>query len=167
MEPIYIPQLLKAPEKTESIEIQEFISDLETLTPVRGEMMVTHCGNYLEVSLVAEAIVTLACDRCLQQYNHRLSIDSSELIWLEENSDQTAVFPSEREVQLEDLSETLDPRGYFHPDTWLYEQMSLALPMRRLCDQNCPGTVKAKIESEPLLDRRWATLAKLKQQLPQ
>ena len=72
MEAIYIPQLLKAPQKTEEIQVQEFIDGLESLTPVRGKMAVVHRGNYLEVSVQAETIITLTCDRSLQQYNHRL-----------------------------------------------------------------------------------------------
>jgi uncharacterized protein len=84
MEAIYIPQLAKAPEQTEYIQVKEYFSALETLTPIQGNLRVVHRGNYLEVSAHAETIVTLSCDRCLQQYNHRLSIDPVELIWLEE-----------------------------------------------------------------------------------
>ena len=36
MDAIYIPQLTKAPERTEEIQVNEFLPGLETLTPVRG-----------------------------------------------------------------------------------------------------------------------------------
>ena len=167
MEAIYIPQLLKAPEKTEEIWIEEFIPGLKTLTPVRGRMVVTHHGNYLEVSVQAETIVTLTCDRCLQKYNHRLSIDTSELIWLDEKADQfEGHLPLEREISTDDLSETLPPSGYFSPDTWLYEQLSLAMPMRQLCGKDCHRP-KSPLDSEPLIDSRWACLEALKRQLSQ
>ena len=58
MEAIYIPQLTKAPERTEVIPVEEFIAGLETLTPVRGQVRVHHQVNYLEVSGKAETIVT-------------------------------------------------------------------------------------------------------------
>ena len=166
MEAIYIPQLLKAPQKTEEIQFQELISGLETLTPVRGRLVITHCGSYIEVSTVAETIVTLVCDRCLQQYNHRLSIDTSELIWLDENAENFDKVPVEREVSLEDLSESLPPNGYFYPEVWLYEQLCLATPVRKLCSQDCqqPAAATAK---EPLIDSRWASLADLKGKLSQ
>jgi uncharacterized protein len=48
MEAIHIPWLLKLPEQTEVIQVNEFLADLETLTPVRGRLQVTHQGNYLE-----------------------------------------------------------------------------------------------------------------------
>ena len=161
MEAIYIPQLLKAPQKTEDIQLQEFVAGLKTLTPIRGRMVVTHGGSYLEVATTAETIVTLICDRCLQQYNHRLSIDTSELIWLDQTDEQD--IPLEREVKWEDLSETLDPNGYFQPDVWLYEQLSLAMPMRQLCSQDCQKPSVAV--DEPTTDSRWQTLAALKNQL--
>ena len=166
MESIHIPWLLKLPEQTETIQFNECIAGLETLTPVRGRMQVMHKGNYLEVSAQAETIITLTCDRCLQQYNHRLKIDTSELVWLDESSDQLDCAALEREIPLEDLVETLPPQGYFHPDTWLYDQLCLTIPPRRLCDQQCPGIQVSDQESPSLGDRRWQALEALKRQLP-
>src|SRR5689334_8387011 len=119
MDAIYIPHLTNAPKQTEAIEIQEFLPGLETLTPVKGRLTVAHKGTYLEVSAQAEAIITLTCHRCLQQYNHRLVVKTSELIWLDEAANETDDVPLEREVAVEDLVETLPPNGYFYPDDWL------------------------------------------------
>ena len=163
MEAIYIPQLLKAPKQQEQIQIEEYLADLETLTPVRGTMVVKHCSNYLEVEAEGETIISLTCDRCLQQYNCRLSVNTSELIWLSEKATERELFSSEK-IALEDLSETLSSNGYFELDTWLYDQFCLAMPMRQLCDTVCPG-ISSKWSSEPLIDSRWAGLASLKKQL--
>jgi uncharacterized protein len=167
MEAIYIPGLAKAPEQTEVIEIQEFIPGLETLTPVRGRLVVTHQGKFLDVVVEAETIVTLTCDRCLQQYNHRLSIKTSELIWLDEAANEPETKFVERETPLDDLVEALPPGGYFQPDTWLYEQLCLALPLRQLCDNRCPGIGESNTSGfEEASDQRWDALAALKRQLP-
>jgi len=167
MEAIYIPGLAKAPEQTEVIEIQEFIPGLETLTPVRGRLVVTHQGKFLDVVVQAETIVTLTCHRCLQQYNHRLSIKTSELIWLDEAANVPDTKVVERETPLDDLVEALPPGGYFQPDTWLYEQLCLALPLRQLCDNQCPGIGQSNTSGfEVASDRRWDALAALKRQLP-
>ncbi|ASC69271.1 hypothetical protein XM38_001980 [Halomicronema hongdechloris C2206] len=168
MDAVYIPQLVRAPNQTQVISIQEYLADLETLTPVRGDVSVSHQGNYLQVSGQAETIVTLTCHRCLQNYNHRLLVETQELIWLE-NSQEKVAAPLEQEVTTEDLVETLPPNGYFHPNTWLYEQLCLALPQRQLCASDCPG-VSAKessgeVPSSGLADQRWSALAALKQQL--
>ncbi|AFZ04855.1 protein of unknown function DUF177 [Oscillatoria nigro-viridis PCC 7112] len=169
METIYIPHLLTKSERKEVIDFEEFIPDLETLTPVRGRLQVTHQGNYLEVKAKAETIVTLTCHRCLKQYNHRLALNSSELIWLEETANQTDSSSAEIEVALEDLVENLSPTGYFSPGDWVYEQMCLELPHKQICDTECPGislTDDTNTEStETVSDSRWASLEALKRQL--
>lgn len=166
MDALYIPQLIKAPEQTEVIQVKEFLPGLETLTPVQGQVRVTHQGNYLQVSAQVETIVTLACDRCLQQYNHRLVSNASELIWLDEKANEPSQEPLELQVAFDDLLETLPPQGYFHPDDWLYQQLCLALPQRQLCDQKCPGIgPNVEMTSSPLTDRRWAALEVLKNSL--
>lgn len=166
MDAIFIPQLTKAPERTEEIQVNESLPGLETLTPVRGTIRVQHQGNYLEVSGQAESIITCTCNRCLQQYNQRLAVNTKEIIWLDANANQVEDLPLEREVAMEDLVETLSPDGYFYPSEWLYEQMCLALPQRQLCSLNCPGILNTVqgIPEEPI-DSRWASLAALKKQI--
>ncbi|MDJ0705281.1 MAG: YceD family protein [Leptolyngbyaceae cyanobacterium MO_188.B28] len=167
MEALYIPQLLNAVDKTRVVSFQERLPGLDTLTPIKGELTVKHQVNYLEVKAQAEAIMTLTCNRCLQNFNHRLSIDTSELIWLEV-TDKLGHTPLEREVALDDLVESLSPQGYFHPSDWLYEQVCLAIPHRQICQADCPGIQAAdepNIDDAPV-DHRWATLAALKTQLP-
>ncbi len=170
METIYIPHLLTKTERKEVIDFEEIIPDLETLTPVRGRLQVTHQGNYLEVKAKAETIVTLSCHRCLKQYNHRLKLQSSEIIWLEEKVSQPDSSSGEFEVDLENLVENLSPVGYFSPSDWVYEQMCLELPHKQLCDAECPGIDLNEVEeteiSEAPSDSRWASLAALKRQLP-
>lgn len=165
MRAIYIPELRQAPDQTRVLEVKEYLPDLESLTPVQGAMKVSHCGNYIEVEAQVETIVTLTCNRCLQQYNHRLKADTKELIWLQDElpeADQPGV---EIEVPLEDLVETLPPKGYFQPADWLYQQLCLALPARQLCDRNCPGIDTSNVEDQSLVDSRWSALEILKQQL--
>ncbi|GAB1538930.1 DUF177 domain-containing protein [Scytonema sp. NUACC21] len=167
MDAIYIPQLTKAPERTEEIQVQEFLPGLETLTPVRGRIRVQHHGNYLEVSGQAETIITCTCNRCLQNYNQRLAVDTKEIIWLDETAERTDDLPLEREVAFDDLVESLSPQGYFYPNEWLYEQMCLELPQRQLCDRNCPGIVPVSVSnSDNPVDKRWASLEALKKQFP-
>jgi uncharacterized protein len=169
MQPIHIPQLLTLPNSRDEIEIQDFLPGLATLTPVQGKLQVSHEGTFLRVTVQAEAIVTLTCDRCLQQFNHRLVSKLSEMIWLEEPA--TEPIADEVEVPFDDLLETLSPVGYFDPQDWLYQQLCLALPQRQLCDLNCPGLIAEIPEVaepasvRPKADRRWAALEALKQSL--
>jgi len=166
MEAIYIPGLLKLPDHTEVIEVNECLAGLDTLTPVRGRLKVIHQGNYLEVTGEGSTIITLTCHRCLQQYNHRLKVDTSELIWLDESAQQPDFVPLEREIPVEDLVETLHPQGHFQVDTWLYEQLCLVMPLQQLCEQECPGIPIHEQGNFSLKDQRWEALEAFKGKLP-
>lgn len=167
MQRIYIPHLLKDPEHTRTIEVDGYLNDLETLTPIKGRIQVQHRGNFLDVSAQAETITTLTCHRCLQNYNTRLQIDTSEFIWLQEP--QTGSYADEVEVGFDELVETLPPQGHFDPAEWLYEQLCLAIPQRQLCDQACEGIANPLASGDDVSvannDQRWAALSALKQQL--
>ncbi len=166
MELISIPSLLKKTDKTESIKFEEFILDLETLTPVRGYLQVTHHGNYLEVKGKSETIITLTCDRCLKQYNYKLAIAPQELIWLDEVTTEKELFHIEAENSVEHLVETLPPNGDFNPREWVYQQVCLAVPPRKLCDKNCQGIKLSDVDtSSSVLDSRWSALEAIKRQL--
>ncbi|MEO1522583.1 MAG: DUF177 domain-containing protein, partial [Cyanobacteria bacterium J06633_2] len=152
---------------TETLQVHQGILDFQTLTPVQGSLRVTHCGKYLDVAASVETIATLTCDRCLQNYNHRLKVDESEFIWLDQSPtlDEDVI---DDEVIADDLVETLSSTGYFDPETWLYEYLCLSLPQQKLCDQNCSGIhIHHANSSAPMasIDNRWGALATLKAQL--
>ena len=148
------------------MDVNEAIPGLESLTPVQGQLKVTHQGNYLEVAAKAETIVTLTCHRCLQQYNYRLAIAPSELIWLEETDDKSDLALLDKDIAPDDLIETLPPQGYFDPTSWLYEQLCLEIPQRQLCDQACQGIQPVTTEPAPAIDQRWSSLEAFRKQLP-
>lgn len=166
MKAIYIPQLAQAHERTQTIEFKETLKGIETLIPVQGSLKVTHQGTYLEVSAQADTIVTLTCHRCLQQFNHRLSVAASELIWLTDSTDDSGTLPFDQDLSVDDLVESLPPDGDFEPTAWLYEQLCLAIPQKQLCDQQCSGIKVSDAVLNPGIDRRWASLEALKGQLP-
>ena len=165
MDAIYIPYLTQLPEQTRSFEFKTLLKDLKTLTPVQGRLTIAHRGNFLEVSASAETIITLICDRCLQQFNHRLSLDASELIWLDDKADQLDELPLDRDLSMDDLVETLQPNGHFDPETWLYEQLSLEIPQHQLCEESCTGIEVRDDIKNPGIDQRWASLQSLKGRL--
>jgi|GEM_PF-6237652 len=46
MEAIYIPHLLKAPDRTVEVIVDGTITGLDTLVPVKGTVVVRHVGNF-------------------------------------------------------------------------------------------------------------------------
>ncbi len=169
MEPLYIPHLNARRDRTLDIIVNELIPEFETLTPVRGKIVVKHGGTYLDVSAQTETIITLTCYRCLQQYNHKLVLDTTEVIWLDPEATNAYDGPLEKETDADDLIESLSPDGHFEATTWLYEQLCLATPQRQLCDRTCadviPEEYRVKPEPEVILDNRWGVLESLKDRL--
>lgn len=148
--------------------VQQHLSELDSLTPVRGQIRAHHHGSVLEVEGEAETIVNLCCDRCLQLYNLPLQIAVHELLELAgagvgetDHDDLTALAgtvspggrrPTSRSsssrsvtraksepLLIEALDDRLDPRGDFDPERWLFEQLSLQLPVVNRCGADCPG----------------------------
>jgi uncharacterized protein len=166
--PISIPQLLHRPGGCEAVEFKVLLPDLKTLTPVQASVQVTHKDSFLEVVGEAETIVTLVCDRCLAQYNHRLSFETTELLWFSEGSDESkAEIPFEEDLELDEMVETISKNGFFDPSEWVYEQLCLEMPYKNICGETCEGIPQVSPENaQPEGDRRWAILESLKGQLP-
>jgi len=148
--------------------VDQRIADLESLTPVQGSIQAVHHGTALEVTAKAETIVTLRCDRCLQHYNHALRAEVHELVELRGQGEAGMAVDPDLNLELAregmpegaDLDDRLDPAGRFDPERWLFEQLSLRLPLVNRCGDDCPGP--ATWSSEPTgVDPRWAALAEL------
>ena len=143
---------------------------LPSLTPVRGQISAEHKGNVLAVEGRLEAIVTLCCDRCLNDYNHQLQASPRELIWLGESPpSEDDLQESEEIAALDGLVERLDPCGDFVPEQWVFEQLNLQLPVVNHCGEHCPGPPGLNqntpvVESDsPRTDPRWDALRRLQQ----
>lgn len=152
--------------------VDQHLPQLQSLTPVRGALSAQHRGNVLEVQGEAHTIVTLCCDRCLQHFNHPLSFRTHEVLWLGEQAraqglDPQAVLEGGLEVLELDpdaLSESLDPGGDFDPEHWVFEQLSLQLPLVNRCGSDCPGpNLKPASADDGPVDPRWAALQRLQE----
>lgn len=140
--------------------VEQSIAGLASLTPVRGHVRALHHGTVLEVEGRADTIITLCCDRCLQTYNHALSATARELLEIK------VAGPEEEEVLFaaEDPVECLDPGGSFDPERWLFEQLSLQLPLVNRCGPDCPGPPLPADDASGNGggDPRWAALRSLR-----
>lgn len=153
--------------------VDQRLPQLETLTPVRGWISAIHGGTVLEVSGCGETVITLCCDRCLLHYNHPLRAEDRELIWLGDPAEwhpggDPQADPCEGDGS-SDCSDGLDPRGCFDPGQWLFEQLSLRLPLVNRCGPHCPGPDLAadpgemggESENTSAIDPRWSALRTL------
>ena len=144
------------------------LDELPSLTPVRGSIQAEHRGNILEVSGSAHTIVCLCCDRCLNQFNRKLSTDANELIWLGDSEAAEAMAEEGLDVSsIDGLVECLDPRGSFEPERWVFEQLSLQMPAVNFCGDGCPGMPQSANPELPAAqpraaDPRWEALLSLR-----
>ncbi len=155
-------------------EVEGELDELPSLTPVRGHLSAEHRGNVLAVQGQLSTIVTLCCDRCLNQFNQHLSCTPSELIWLGEAPPTADDLEHSGEVaEMEGLVDVLDPRGQFDPQQWAFEQLNLLLPVVNHCGDHCPGP--PGLDHQPAIstpdsmevDPRWQALQQLQQQMNQ
>ena len=115
--------------------------------------------------------MTLCCDRCLQHFNHPLSFSTREVVWLGEEARSQGLEPElvleggdgVLELDPDALSESLDPRGTFDPEHWVFEQLHLQLPLVNRCGAECPGPNLSAGGDNPPIDPRWAALQNLQQ----
>jgi len=156
--------------------VDQHLSELQSLTPVRGSLSAVHRGNVLELDGEASTIVTLCCDRCLQQFNHPLRFSSRELLWLGEQARHNGIEAeallgaggstgdagSMLDLEADELCESIDPNGSFEPEHWLFEQLSLQLPLVNRCGAECPGP-DLSTGSGGAIDPRWGALRNLQQ----
>jgi uncharacterized protein len=165
LRPVPLPELRLLAEGR-SWRVEQPIAGLESLTPVRGSLRVRHHGQALEVEGQAETIVTLCCDRCLQPFNQPLRAEAHELLELigaegEAAGEFSALESPGAGALAEELDDRLDPRGRFDPERWLFEQLSLRLPLVNRCGSDCPGPPSWG-DAPAEVDPRWAALRNLR-----
>jgi uncharacterized protein len=151
-------------------QVDQQLSELDSLTPVRGSLSAVHRGNVLELEGEAATIITLRCDRCLQHFNHPLRFRTHEVLWLGDQARQEGIGADTvleggsavLELDPDALTESLDPTGEFDPEHWIFEQLSLQLPLVNRCGADCPGPELPGHQHAGLpLDPRWAALRNL------
>ena len=173
LEPVPL-QELRALGTAKVWDVEDELDELPSLTPVRGHVSAEHRGNVLAVEGKLSTIVTLCCDRCLNQFNQKLSCTPSELIWLGDEQPTADELELSGEVaEMEGLVDVLDPRGQFDPQQWAFEQLNLLLPVVNHCGDHCPGP--PGLQQQPVtsdtkpkdVDPRWQALQQLQQQTDQ
>ena len=169
LEPIPLREL-QALASVRAWPVEGHLDDLSSLTPVRGEVRAEHRGNLLEVSGELETIVSLCCDRCLGQFNQQLKVNTDELIWLGDDQSTESLSAAGLDPDSPDgLIESLDPRGSFEPERWVFEQLSLQLSVVNRCGAECPGppvrhqakNAATNNSTTTTVDPRWQALLQL------
>ncbi|MBI2860396.1 MAG: DUF177 domain-containing protein [Chloroflexi bacterium] len=161
-----VAQLLKAP--TGSFRRHEVKEEVDVFGDghygqVRGdvEFLRTQRGVLVRATLLVE--VELTCSRCLRTFTTDLSLDIEEEYMPIADVDTGAPLPAVEEPG----AFTIDERHILDLTEAVRQYAIMAIPMKPLCREDCPGMRYANESGEPeadaagAVDPRWARLTKL------
>ena len=130
--PIPIKEL-KALSGPKSWVVKGNLKNIPSLMPISGEMSAEHKGRTLLIKGYLHTVINLLCDRCQNQFDQTLTFNGDELIWIDSKNHLG------EQSNLDELIEYLDPLGCFDPERWVFEQLSLQMPLIKHCGKDCLG----------------------------
>ena len=177
LRPIALPQLLQRGGELE-LTVHQRLSELEHAEPVQGWIRLRHDGSTLVVEGEASTTLGCRCDRCLSSFQLPLLARAHERLALDQGGSPagdggppealilSGWLEGEGSLDLraslgEEPEERLDPHGVFDPEHWLFEQLSLQLPLVYRCGPDCPGPDRWSSASD-MPDGRWQALRQLR-----
>ena len=143
------------------------VRELNIKGPVKGSLEIKKLGQDILVRGSVSGEVKLACARCLKEFEARImekvDIELRPALDLERVA-------SERELGSDDLNIEFFRGDALDVGHLAAEQISLAIPMKPLCKNDCSGICPACGEDrtlgtcgcEPDTDPRWSALKDLK-----
>ncbi|WP_320667217.1 DUF177 domain-containing protein [Prochlorococcus sp. MIT 1307] len=165
LQPIPLKELkvLSAPKV---FRFEGYLDELPSLTPIRGVITAEIQGQILKIKGDINTIINLKCDRCLLDFNQILKYDSYEMLLIEQ-MDQL-----KEDFYQDEIVDHIDPYSEFDLERWVYEQLSLQMPLLKICSLDCKGAINLKKEDKLLstdfqyndpksIDPRWSELKKL------
>ena len=179
LEPVSLPDLARTG-GSRSWHVAQLLKGLDQAEAVQGELGLRHLGEGIEVHASVHTRLHLCCDRCLQPFSQPLTAEVQERIPFQiaatpGGQGELTSGPGQIEAReliegladapLGPLDEQLDPSGSFDPEHWLFEQLSLRLPLVNRCGPACPGPATWSSQASTP-DPRWAALASLQAQEP-
>jgi uncharacterized protein len=146
------------------------VQGLNTKGPVTGSFRINKTGHQVLVQGKVNGNVQLMCARCLKDFN--LEVDEKVDLELRPVLDLDKA-AQERELGSDDLNVEFFRGDALDIGHLAAEQVSLAIPMKPLCQDDCGGICPdcgadqalGACECEPDTDPRWSALKDLKDQL--
>ena len=135
---------------------------------VQGKLSPLEQGFYLDLGFSYRQ--KLQCDRCLEDYEVPVE-ERLELMVVEGRAPD---YDGEHHLQAEDLGGVYVEGGVLRTDPLVLEQVQIAVPMKPLCRDDCPGlcpSCGADLKSDACscagaaTDSRWGALAALRDRL--
>lgn len=124
---------------------------------VEGKVKVIRLAEELLVNVTARGMVELECDRCLREYDQpfrtRFTAEFRPTVDVRTGIDIATAENDERF--------TIDDSHQLDIAEPLRQEILVALPMRTMCGDDCPGPDLPLGDDESKVDERFAALAQL------
>lgn len=130
---IEIAEIERTPDKTLLYEFDDEIKELNNCR-VKADLEFKSVGGYIEVSGHAEGVITLECDRCLNEFEYNFDFDIEETFAKHSLYDE---YSQEVEIQSGQFITDLNGEKEIDVCDLLYQSVILNLPNKKVCGINC------------------------------
>ncbi|MCG8463087.1 MAG: YceD family protein [Holophagales bacterium] len=143
--------------------------DVRSVGPVgcRGSSQPSTSGYVVRIRMKYPQV--LQCVRCLEECSFEVAAELDLLVGVEEEGDGGESAGELEELSSDDLGVLILPEPIFDTRPLVAEQVQLGIPMKPLCREECAGLcgqcgaslAEGPCDCRPVIDSRWAALAKL------
>lgn len=131
---ILISDIENAEDKVLNIDFEDVIEDIPSSKPVEAHLTIKSMGDFIEVSGVLKATLTLECDLCLKEFEYELNEEINETF-----AKNTLLEEYGQETELKEGQFITDLDGSDEIDIYdlLYQYVILNIPNKKVCGINC------------------------------
>lgn len=131
---ILISDIENAEDKVLNVDFEDVIEDIPSSKPVEAHLTIKSMGDFIEVSGVLKATLTLECDLCLKEFEYELNEEINETF-----AKNTLLEDYGQETELKEGQFITDLDGSDEIDIYdlLYQYVILNIPNKKVCGINC------------------------------
>ncbi len=131
---ILISDIENAEDKVLNVDFEDVIEDIPSSKPVEAHLTIKSMGDFIEVSGVLKATLTLECDLCLKEFEYELNEEINETF-----AKNTLLEEYGQETELKEGQFITDLDGSDEIDIYdlLYQYVILNIPNKKVCGINC------------------------------
>lgn len=131
---ILISDIENAEDKVLNVDFEDVIEDIPSSKPVEAHLTIKSMGDFIEVSGVLKATLTLECDLCLKEFEYELNEEINETF-----AKNTLLDEYGQETELKEGQFITDLDGSDEIDIYdlLYQYVILNIPNKKVCGINC------------------------------
>lgn len=134
-------------------------------TNIQGKLFISKSDKDFLITGNVDTAAKLDCSRCLEQFSFKTNLNISSIIVIRKTKLDEQDTDQSESIYVVDTPE-------FDPGELILQELFLEIPMKPLCDENCPGFCQicgqphcqghSSSEKKSDHDPRWSKLAEIK-----